>query len=79
MPKRNCLYPSCSDPPSTRGLCKLHYQHAYRLVQGGETTWDQLEKDGKIAPSGSRAGEASDWFLNDKKPTRTRRIRENSK
>lgn len=78
MPK-SCLYPGCTSSPITRGLCKIHYQYAYRLVQGGKTTWEQLEKEGKVAPKSKKVEEITNWFLNDKKPTRVRRIREGSK
>lgn len=77
MPK-SCLYPHCSSSPVTRGLCRLHYQQAYRLVQSGKTTWAQLKKEGKVTSTGTTSEEAADWFLNSKKPTRIQRIRESS-
>lgn len=48
--KANCLFPTCTKPAKTRGLCCNHYGNAQSLVKRGETTWDQLAAFGLIEP-----------------------------
>lgn len=76
MAKRTCLFPGCKEDPHSRGLCKPHYQNAYRLVTRGKTTWKKLVTDGKATPALKVDKKSRDWFLHDKKPSRTKRIRE---
>ncbi len=65
--KSLCLAPSCSHKVTTRGLCAAHYAFAYRLVKEGKTTWEKLEKRGRITPPLRRGPKASqhleDYFL----------------
>jgi len=65
----NCLYPNCQSKQPlgrARGLCNTHYQAAYLLVKKGRTTWEDLEKRGKVKPIAPwYAGTVSKWFLED--------------
>jgi hypothetical protein len=45
-----CINPGCRKKAATRGLCKGHYSNAWRLVNGGMETWENLEKHGMILP-----------------------------
>ncbi len=40
----------CGRAARTRGLCALCYQRAGRAVRRGETTWPQLEAEGRARP-----------------------------
>lgn len=44
MPK--CLREGCSKPAvvDLRGLCMSDYSQAKRMVEAGETTWEELER-----------------------------------
>ena len=74
--KNSCIFPDCKDNAQTRGLCKLHYQHAYRLVTRGDTTWAKLEAKGMAIKTSHVGIESKNWFLEGKKPTKIKRIRE---
>jgi len=64
--KPTCLYPDCNKVSDARGLCKNHYVTAYTLVQKGKTTWETLEKNGKILPRTVQRN----WFLQGTKAKR---------
>tara|TARA_R100000008_G_C3532435_1_gene140028 strand:- start:416 stop:778 length:363 start_codon:yes stop_codon:yes gene_type:complete len=63
-PIPNCLVPGCETEAKTRGLCSTHYMYAHRLVTRGQTTWPELERQGKCLPSHSNPSPTKDWFLN---------------
>ncbi len=59
-----CLFPKCKDNAKTRGLCGLHYQYAYRLVQRKHTTWEDLEEQGKCTHKhATPRSKVNAWFL----------------
>lgn len=45
-----CAIEGCDRKANTRGLCRSCYHTALRLVQAGETNWDDLEKAGLCGP-----------------------------
>ena len=60
-----CLVPKCEGLRHTRGLCPSHYHMARYYVAKGAVTWEELEKQGKIAPPrrrGRPASAASAWI-----------------
>lgn len=60
----SCLVPKCKTESKTRGLCATHYMYAHRLVARGKTSWEQLEREGKVLASHSNPNPIKDWFLN---------------
>lgn len=72
-----CLFIRCSRKILSRGLCRLHYCTANRLVREGRVTWRALERREKAVrrdPSGrgSAEWEPSEnsvvaWFLSTEK------------
>lgn len=55
-----CRRPSCKRDAVCRGLCRSCYQAAFTLVTSGVTTWEHLERRGKVdEPRASAKG----WFL----------------
>ena len=68
MSKPRCLNPNCpSKGRITRGLCLTCYHAANHLVTTGQTTWAQLETNGRCLPPtpNSRKG----WLLSIPTPT----------
>jgi hypothetical protein len=59
------LNEACPEKASSRGLCKVHYQYALRLVSRGKTTWPALEEAGKAAPAQRVRSATTAWFLGD--------------
>ena len=55
-----CLRPDCTREAQARGLCKVCYTVARRLVIDKQTTWNELEQVGKV--SKKRLG-ATSWLL----------------
>lgn len=53
-----CVTPGCGKQRKTRGLCVTCYQAALKRVNSGETSWEQLEAEGKAEPSGAKAANA---------------------
>lgn len=49
-----CLVPECSASVKSRGLCRIHYQRAWNLVQNRVTDWRTLEAQGWAIPRQSR-------------------------
>lgn len=62
-----CLFPECSNPVVTRGLCQTHYVSASNLVRAKHTTWDKLIELGRALGPRRNLG-ATDWFLKGIKP-----------
>ena len=60
-----CLNPNCGRKPVCRGLCHPCYVAAHHLVKTGQTTWEKLEKTGRVKPTGKRGpkGIVSSWLL----------------
>jgi hypothetical protein len=56
-----CKVPHCERDSECRGLCRSCYQSAYLLVSAGVTSWDELEKRGKVQPTTT----AKSWFLSE--------------
>lgn len=59
-----CLYPDCHSKNNgkkkfVRGLCEYHYNEARKFINGGLTTWEKLEKEGKAIFKG--AGRPQDF------------------
>ena len=75
MPKKICIVPECNTIATTRGNCDTHYQQAHRLVRDKKTTWEELEKNGKVKSS-NRSKKSEDWFLEGTESSKTRRIQE---
>lgn len=66
--RKSCLYPSCGDKPTKRGLCTKHYFQAYRSIQRGRATWAALIAQKKAAPSQlDKPDEA--WFVTESEKT----------
>lgn len=61
-----CITDDCSRPVRIRGVCECCRQAMQKLVNAGKTTWDKLEKQGKIAPKKKafRTGDNSMMFSN---------------
>jgi hypothetical protein len=49
--KTPCRVPGCDRWKQTRGLCRQHFTELERLVAGGDTTWQQLEDEGRCGRS----------------------------
>lgn len=47
--KKPCLRPNCGRPAHSRGLCRYCYKAADTLIKQGRTTWERLEKRGRIS------------------------------
>lgn len=63
-----CLVPQCKKPNATaRGLCLVHYNNAAQIVHRKQTTWEELERKGKvkIAKSNIKYSYVKDYFLGD--------------
>jgi hypothetical protein len=57
------MYPECgSGHVVAKGLCQKHYQVAFNLVKRGRTTWDELERQGKVRQKIRRDGSYANWF-----------------
>ncbi len=69
--KAKCLRTDCERPSASRGLCLSCYHSAQRLVKEGRTTWDTLEKAGKVLAVRYRAGTGAvvGYFLDDTSPS----------
>lgn len=62
--KRTCLRPGCEQIVQYRGLCQTCYNIALNLVNTGKTTWEELEKRGKSAPTRrKKSHDVRDWLL----------------
>lgn len=61
MKKSKCLKPNCGRESKSRGLCLKDYKAAAKLIKAGETTWEKLEKAGKVAAL-VRAS-SKEWFI----------------
>lgn len=46
-PVFQCIAPGCTRRKSARGLCASCYQGWKKIVDAGETTWEQLAAEGK--------------------------------
>ncbi len=47
MPQpKKCVMDSCNRDVAWKGLCTGHYNEAKKLVDGGSTSWEQLEEMG---------------------------------
>ena len=48
---KKCLVPNCKGVASTilKGLCSTCYQSAKKIVDAGDTTWEELTKMGLVA------------------------------
>lgn len=60
-----CMFPNCSNTEYARGLCAACYSSARRLVLTNRTSWEKLERDGKVKLG--RKGKSTHkvgWFLN---------------
>lgn len=62
-----CLNPSCTNEAYARGLCKSCYGIAYRIVQDGIKTWEDLEEQGKCLPAYLGVHPARAWLNGDDK------------
>jgi hypothetical protein len=60
-PSDQCLVPWCDKPITCRGLCRTHYQMMVRAVASGLTSYEALEKSGKITTT--TYGHFSKWLL----------------
>ena len=58
--KPRCLRAGCKRAAEIRGLCRSDYQTAYVLVATGVTTWEQLERKGRVD---ERRPSPKEWFL----------------
>lgn len=43
-----CMTPNCKNERKTRGICQQCYQQAYKLVETGKTTWEELVSVGLV-------------------------------
>lgn len=50
-PRIKCLTPGCDIDNYARGLCRWHYQIAWKLIKRGSTAWSKLIAAGKARPS----------------------------
>lgn len=57
-----CLRPECERAVRTRGLCHVCYQSASKLVRVKTTSWEKLEKSGKVLAV-KNGGSITDWLL----------------
>lgn len=51
QPDTQCLTPGCTNRLVSRGLCPSCYISARRIVRDKESTWEQLEAIGLVAPA----------------------------
>lgn len=49
-----CAKPGCGGLVKSRGVCNCCYQGYNQMVKRGETTWEQLEAEGKTLPAVGR-------------------------
>ena len=64
--KFKCIVPDCdANRHYGRGLCNTHYMSVFQIVKRGFTTWDDLERRGKILPphQKNRYSLIKDWAL----------------
>lgn len=63
-----CIVPDCDANRSYgRGLCVTHYGSIHHMIRRGITTWDDLEKRGKVLPkSEGRRSRFKAWALEGK-------------
>jgi hypothetical protein len=54
MKVNDCLFPKCKNSIHSRGLCSAHYHTASRQVANGMTTWEKLERSGKVKVAAKR-------------------------
>jgi hypothetical protein len=59
-PQRKCLRHGCDRVAVCRELCASDYVVAHRLVREELTTWEELERKGKVGPCKRTA---KIWFL----------------
>lgn len=62
MTQRKCRYPDCGRPARTRGLCKPCHAQAVRFVRLGKTTWEKLERSGKVSKLVNRTKGFAEWL-----------------
>lgn len=43
-----CMTPGCELPPHAWGVCVTCYRRYSRAVERGDTSWRELNRDGKI-------------------------------
>lgn len=55
-----CKRPGCKNEAVALGLCRSDYAAAHRLVSEGVTSWDELQRKGKIDP---KRPSAKAWLL----------------
>ena len=62
-----CIVPDCRRASYCRGICHSHYNSATKLIERKQTTWDKLEKSGKVEPTHNRKGYGKNqaYFLGD--------------
>lgn len=61
LARGQCVYPECEKGIASRGLCQKHYANVLRLIHRKITTWEELQKQGKI-PKG-KPSEVEEWAL----------------
>ena len=62
MNKGMCLNPECKIEARVRGLCDSCYNAAGRLVREEKTSWEKLEKAGKVRPHKTKT-KRTEWLL----------------
>lgn len=64
--QQKCLVPFCDNRTiHIRGLCKTCYLTMAQMVHRKKTTYERLEKDGKILPKKRRSRTfLQEWFIN---------------
>lgn len=67
MSIRKCLTPKCQGTAAHRGLCLKCYSTAKRAVEGGETTWEELEQLGMVESVVDKFRAAFDAIRREKK------------
>lgn len=55
-----CKRPGCKNEAAARGLCRSDFTAAWRLVSDAVTTWEELERRGKVDP---KRPSARQWLL----------------
>ena len=61
--KNRCMVPNCHNNSVRRGLCAACSIFARRMIEKGETTWEELETAGKCLPSNRKsAAKRREWF-----------------
>ena len=64
MKTAKCLNPNCIREARARGLCAPCHVLALRLVSSGSTSWDDLERRGRVAPPKRRYTKGTmGWLL----------------